>query len=73
MEIDPSQPLEIINSDPKLTFEFENRVAERDNEKAYTLLSVSYDGWRQGSISIAAYHDIINFCKDKIAERGTVV
>ena len=73
MEIDPSQPLEIINSDPKLTFEFENRVAERDNEKAYTLLSVSYDGWRQGSISIAAYQDIINFCKDKSAERGTVV
>ena len=73
MEIDLNQPLEIINSDPKLTFEFENRVAERDNEKAYTLLSVSYDGWRQGSIAIAAYQDIINFCKDKIAERGTVV
>lgn len=63
----------IINSDPKLTFEFENRVAEQDNEKAYTLVSIQYDGWRRDSVATAVYQSIIDFCNKEIAKRGTVV
>ena len=58
--------LSIISEDPYITFNVMNDVHNRNNETAYTLVSVTFNGWRAPNVSMSLYQDIIDFCQEKI-------
>ncbi len=60
--------LEIINDEVSITFGILNDVSDKNNETAYTLVDVVFDGWRSTHVSMSIYQDIIDFCQKKINE-----
>jgi len=58
--------LHIINDEVSIKFDIDNNVHDRNNETAYKLVSVTFDGWRADNVSMTIYEDIIEFCKKEI-------
>jgi hypothetical protein len=58
--------LTTIDGDPHITFDVDNDVTNMNNETAYTLVSVTFDGWRAPNVSMSLYQDIIDFCQKQI-------
>jgi len=62
------QPITIVNEDPSIRFNFNNNVYDRNNETAYTLVSIDYDGWISGSVSKSAWQKLVMYCQEQLSK-----
>ena len=56
----------IVNEDPSIKFNFDNRVSDPNNETAYTLTSIDYDGWRKVSVAKNVWQQLVNYCQEQL-------
>ena len=56
----------IINAETSICFDVHNNVHDPNNESAYTLRSITFDGWRIGNVSMTIWQDIADFCHEQI-------
>lgn len=66
-EIDPTQPLSIVNADPAIKFLFFNKTSDMNPETAVRLVEVELDGWNFGSVNKKQWQEIIDFCQKQIS------